>query len=97
MQICSKNVLGGVRDGRPWDKVAAKPTFPYPIGIPQDDIEKIFDEFYRAPNAREIEKEGTGLELSIAKEIVERHQGRIWAQNNPTTGCTFSFTLVKKP
>ncbi len=67
------------------------------IGIPQDDIEKIFDEFYRAPNAREIEREGTGLGLSIAKEIIERHQGQIWAQNNPTAGCTFSFTLPKKP
>lgn len=67
------------------------------IGIPQDDIEKIFDEFYRAPNAREIERERTGLGLSITKEIVERHQGRIWAQNNPTAGCTFSFTLVKNP
>ncbi len=67
------------------------------IGIPQDDLEKVFDEFYRAPNAREIERDGTGLGLSIAKQVIERHQGQIWVRNNPTAGCTFSFTLPKNP
>ncbi|MCK4885970.1 MAG: HAMP domain-containing histidine kinase [Planctomycetes bacterium] len=67
------------------------------IGIPQDDIEKIFDEFYRSDNAREVERDGTGLGLSIAKQVIERHHGRIWVKNNPEAGCTFSFTLPKKP
>jgi two-component system sensor histidine kinase VicK len=67
------------------------------IGIPGTDLDKIFEEFYRAENARKIEKDGTGLGLSIAKEVVERHNGRIWAVNNPDAGCTFSIWLPKNP
>jgi signal transduction histidine kinase len=67
------------------------------IGIPEGEISKIFDEFYRADNARKVERDGTGLGLSIAKQVVERHGGRIWAQNNQTAGSTFSFTLPKVP
>ncbi|MHC4221058.1 MAG: sensor histidine kinase [Planctomycetota bacterium] len=67
------------------------------IGIPQEDVEKIFEEFYRSENAREVERDGTGMGLSIAKQIIERHHGRIWVKNNPEAGCTFSFTLPKKP
>lgn len=63
------------------------------IGIPQGEEEKIFEEFYRAANARKIERDGTGLGLSFAKQAIEKHGGRIWAQNNPDTGSTFSFTL----
>ena len=39
---------------------------------------KKIDEFYRASNAREIERDGTGLGLSIAKQVLKRHNGRIW-------------------
>lgn len=67
------------------------------IGIPEGDIEKIFEEFYRAENARKIEKDGTGLGLSIAKQVVERHKGRIWASNNADGGSTFSVWLPKHP
>ncbi len=67
------------------------------IGIPEDDLEKIFEEFYRAENARKIEKGGTGLGLSIAKQVVERHKGRIWAINNPEGGSTFNIRLPKHP
>jgi signal transduction histidine kinase len=66
------------------------------IGIPLDDIEKIFDEFYRAQNAKEVERDGTGLGLSIAKQVIERHGGQIWAGNNPTIGCTIAFTIPKQ-
>jgi len=66
------------------------------IGIPQEDIEKIFDEFYRSPNAKSVERDGTGLGLSIARQIIERHGGQIWAQNKPTGGSVFSFTWPKK-
>ena len=65
------------------------------IGIPQSEISKIFDEFYRADNARKVERDGTGLGLSIAKQVVERHGGKIWAENNQTAGSTFSFVLPK--
>ena len=65
------------------------------IGIPDDEIDKVFGEFYRATNAMALERDGTGLGLSFAKQVVERHGGRIWAQNNPEGGCTVSFTIPK--
>jgi len=65
------------------------------IGIPENEIGKIFEEFYRASNARKLERDGTGLGLSIVKQITERHGGKVWVENNPTGGSTFSFTLPK--
>ncbi len=67
------------------------------IGIPQEELPKVFDEFYRATNARKVEEDGTGLGLSISKQIVERHGGRIWVQSNEGPGTTFRFTLPKTP
>ncbi len=67
------------------------------IGIPPADLTRIFEEFYRADNARAAERDGTGLGLAFAKQVVERHGGRIWAENNPTGGSTFTFTLPSHP
>ncbi|MHC4758201.1 MAG: sensor histidine kinase [Planctomycetota bacterium] len=63
------------------------------IGIPDDQLELIFEEFHRADNARKMERDGTGLGLSIVKQVIDRHGGRIWAQNNTDSGSTFSFLL----
>ncbi|MFC1677523.1 sensor histidine kinase [Planctomycetota bacterium] len=65
------------------------------IGIPTDELPRVFDEFYRASNARKIEKDGTGLGLSIVKQIVESHNGKIWIESQESVGSTFSFTLPK--
>lgn len=65
------------------------------IGIPQEEMPKIFDEFYRAANAKKIEKDGTGLGLSIVKQIIERHSGKIWVDSQEGIGTKFSFTLPK--
>jgi len=66
------------------------------IGIPEGELVKIFEEFHRADNAREVERDGTGLGLSFAKEVIERHGGKIRAQNNADgKGSTFSFTLPR--
>lgn len=65
------------------------------IGIPEDELPRIFDEFYRASNARLCEKDGTGLGLSIAKQIVESHGGQIRASSQLGQGTTVEFTLLK--
>jgi len=65
------------------------------IGIPGDELPRIFDEFYRASNAKEVEKDGTGLGLSIAKQVIERHNGKIWVESVKGKGSTFSIELPK--
>ncbi len=65
------------------------------IGIPEEELPKIFDEFYRAANAKKIEKDGTGLGLSIVKQIIERHSGKIWVESRENVGTKFSFILPK--
>ena len=65
------------------------------VKLEDAEFDKIFEEFYRAANARSVERDGTGLGLSIVKQVAESHSGRAWAQNNPAGGSTFSFTLPK--
>ena len=65
------------------------------IGIPENELGKVFQEFFRASNAREVERNGTGLGLSIAKYIVERHNGKIWVESKENNGTKFWFTLPK--
>ena len=61
-------------------------------GIYLEDIDKIFDKFTRVTAEK---KEGTGLGLPIAKDIVELHKGRIWVKSEPGKGSQFCFTLPK--
>ena len=65
------------------------------IGIPQEALPRIFDEFYRARNAKAVEKEGTGLGLAIAKDVVEQHGGHISVKSVVGEGSTFYVTLPK--
>ena len=65
------------------------------IGIPADELGNVFDEFFRATNARNSEKDGTGLGLSIVKQIVERHGGKISVQSQEGQGTTFTVILPK--
>jgi signal transduction histidine kinase len=67
------------------------------IGIPEAELPRIFEEFYRAENARALERDGTGLGLAFAKQVIERHGGRVWVENNPDGGSTFTFTLPNSP
>jgi signal transduction histidine kinase len=66
------------------------------IGIPTDELGNVFEEFFRATNARQREKDGTGLGLSIVKQIVERHGGEISVQSELGRGSKFTVTLPKK-
>ena len=65
------------------------------IGIPPEETGQVFNEFYRASNAKKMERDGTGLGLSISKEVVQRHGGRIWVSSHEGQGSTFTFTLPK--
>ena len=68
------------------------------IGIEEDDIVRLFDEFYRVDNQINQDQKGTGLGLPLAKKIVEAHGGQMWVTSKPGEGTTFHFTLpVKEP
>jgi two-component system sensor histidine kinase KdpD len=60
-------------------------------GIPAEDLELVFDKFYRLKRSNQIG--GTGLGLTICKSIIEAHGGKIWAVNNSNGGAVFSFVL----
>jgi two-component system sensor histidine kinase KdpD len=61
-------------------------------GIPQNEIESIFERFYRGSRGRDLVP-GTGMGLSVARDIINAHQGRLWAENRPEGGAQFSFSL----
>jgi two-component system, sensor histidine kinase and response regulator len=62
------------------------------IGIPNDELDNIFDKFIQSSRTK-TGAGGTGLGLAICKEIIDIHNGKIWAENNPDGGAIFSFML----
>jgi two-component system sensor histidine kinase KdpD len=62
-------------------------------GIPPEDLERVFDRFYRVRSGQERMVHGTGLGLAICKGIVEAHGGRIWAESAPGQETTLAFAL----
>lgn len=66
------------------------------MGMTQDQIDHMFDEFYKADPSRH-DFDSSGLGMSICKRIVEKHDGKIWAESDgPGKGSTFYFTLPKE-
>jgi signal transduction histidine kinase len=63
------------------------------IGIPQADKSRLFDDFFRAENARAVEADGSGLGLAIVKEIVDKHGGRIMVESEEGFGSIFVVHL----
>ncbi|MCC6612996.1 MAG: PAS domain-containing sensor histidine kinase [Anaerolineae bacterium] len=66
------------------------------IGIPEADLEQVFERFYRTDEARHMRQEGTGLGLAIARAVVEQHRGSLTAASAEGRGTTFrvSFPLA---
>jgi len=65
-------------------------------GVRDDEIESIFERFYRGKSVKEAIA-GTGMGLSIARDIVKAHGGAMWAANAPDGGGCFFFTLPVVP
>ena len=63
------------------------------IGIPEDGLNHLFEEFFRAPNAKEMDREGTGLGLTIVRDIVNRYGGNIQVESQVGKGTCFTVTL----
>jgi PAS domain S-box-containing protein len=64
-------------------------------GLPPEQLERVFERFYRVDNALTSSTQGTGLGLYLAHAVITAHGGRIWASNNPKGGATFTFTLPR--
>lgn len=67
------------------------------IGIPEAEVQDVFQRFFRSSNVRADAIQGTGLGLSIVRSIVERHHGHINVHSSPGEGTTFTITLPLSP
>ena len=65
------------------------------IGIPEDELDKIFMKFHQVDSSATRKKGGTGLGLAICKEIIEHHGGKIWVESQLGEGSTFYFTVPR--
>lgn len=79
---------------KPYIQISVKDTG---IGIPADQINKLFAKFFRAENVTKFAPGGSGLGLYIAKNIIKRHGGEIWAESELNRGTVFYFTLPTDP
>jgi signal transduction histidine kinase len=67
------------------------------IGIPESELERIFERFYQVDASSRRRFKGMGLGLAIVKQIVEAHGGRVWVESEVGKGSTFYFTVPKAP
>lgn len=63
------------------------------IGIPKDELHKVFERFSQLDSSASRQYSGTGIGLSLAKELVELHNGKIWVESEQGKGSTFAFDL----
>lgn len=81
-------------EDKPFVEVSIKDTG---IGIPADEMQRLFKKFFRSDNARKTVVDGTGLGLYIARNIVRRHGGDIWAESQLNRGSTFHVMIPTDP
>ena len=94
-----------VRNGEVRVKIAPVPNKPFVsisvedtgMGIDSEDISKLFTKFFRAEKTMKEQTSGIGLGLYLAKNIIERHGGKVWVQSVAGRGSTFTFTLPLDP
>jgi two-component system sensor histidine kinase SenX3 len=67
------------------------------IGIPERDLERIFERFYRVDRARSRETGGTGLGLAIVRHVATNHGGEVRVQSQEGQGSTFTLTISAGP
>ena len=67
------------------------------IGIAEEDLSKLFEEFSQVDGSLARRHEGTGLGLALSKKMLEIHGGRIWVESKPGIGSKFTFSIPKKP
>ena len=65
-------------------------------GIPKEQLDKVFSEFYQVDMSNTREKGGVGLGLSICQKIIDAHDGKIWIESELDKGTTINFTLPRK-
>jgi PAS domain S-box-containing protein len=65
------------------------------VGLLPDQLERVFERFYRVEDALSRSTQGTGLGLYLARAVIEAHGGRIWGESTPRQGATFSFSLPR--
>lgn len=84
------SITVGIRQDGQEVRVSVKDTG---IGIPADQLDRIFDRFHRVENVAVRSQEGTGIGLSLVKELVRIHHGRIEVESRPNEGSTFTVIL----
>ena len=65
------------------------------VGIPSEDVARIFDRFYKSDKSRGLDKSGVGLGMYISRTIIDAHGEQIWAESELGKWCRFTFTLQK--
>ncbi|MDN7241137.1 ATP-binding protein [Planococcus sp. N028] len=86
-------VLVNVEQEQGYAKISVNDTG---VGIPEEDLEYVFERFYKADKARTLGKGGTGLGLAIASNIIKAHGGEIYAKSKVGAGTSFIFLLPLK-
>ncbi len=101
--LVSNSIKYGVANGRTqfsfydMDKAVLIEVADNGIGIDEEDLNRVFDRFYRVDKSRSREQGGTGLGLAIVKHIMEAHRQPINLRSSAGSGSTFGFTLSKEP